>query len=74
MENNEKLIDVLNDLKTQLKRQTSLRFVFVRGLVYGLGTVIGATVLIGIFGWALTALLNDAEEAPIIGPALERQL
>lgn len=70
-EHRSELVEVLTDLKTQIRRQTSFRFIFVRGIVYGLGTVIGATVLIGIVSWTLSAFFSDPADAPIIGPALE---
>ena len=50
-EKEDSLISVLQDLRSMLKRQSSLRFALLRGMVYGLGTVIGATVLIAILGW-----------------------
>ena len=42
----QRLLTVLYALEELLTKQTSLKFVFIRGAVYGLGTVIGATLLI----------------------------
>jgi len=71
MSEREDLISVLNDLKVQIKKQTSLRFAFARGLVYGLGTVIGATVLIGILSWLITYIFDDPKDIPIANEVLE---
>jgi hypothetical protein len=50
----EKLIEEMTELKEQVADQNSLPKMFVRGIVYGIGFVIGsaviATILIGIFG------------------------
>lgn len=65
------LVEVLTDLKQQIRRQTSFRFIFARGIVYGLGTVIGASVLIALLTWLLGAFFTEPTDAPLIGPALE---
>lgn len=71
MSEQDELTKVLVDLKALLTKQTSLRFAFFRGILYGLGTVVGATILIGIFTWLTSVFFADPTEAPIIGPALE---
>jgi hypothetical protein len=48
-----RLIEVLQDLEGNIKRQNSLKYTFLKGMIYGLGTVIGATVLVAIFGGIL---------------------
>lgn len=63
----ERLITVLYSLEEQIKRQTSLRFAFLRGAVYGLGTVIGATLLLALFGGILAATISSLSELPLIG-------
>jgi len=39
---------LLEDIETQLRRQNSFRFIFVQGLMRGLGTALGATVLVAL--------------------------
>ena len=46
----ERLLEVLEILETRIKRQNSLKYAFARGIVYGLGTVVGATVVVAILG------------------------
>lgn len=52
IEQRERLITVLTSLEDLTKKQVALRYVFLKGIIYGLGTVIGATVLI----WAVSYL------------------
>jgi hypothetical protein len=54
----ERLINVLGDLENLTKRQVSLKFIFVRGIIYGLGTVIGATVLISILSYSVVQIFG----------------
>ena len=54
----ERLITVLGDLEDLTKRQVSLKFIFVRGIIYGLGTVIGATVLISILSYSVVQIFG----------------
>lgn len=54
----ERLIKVLGDLEDLTKRQVSLRFIFLRGAVYGLGTVIGATVLISVLSFSFVQIFG----------------
>ena len=62
-----RLITVLYSLEGLIKRQTSLKFAFLRGAVYGLGTVIGATLLIALFGGILAATIDSLAELPFVG-------
>ncbi|MCA9350205.1 hypothetical protein H6794_02295 [Candidatus Nomurabacteria bacterium] len=43
-------------------------FTFLRGMVYGLGLFIGGTIVVALVIWILTQF----NEAPIIGPFLNR--
>ncbi len=54
----QRLITVLNELEEEVEKQNSWQHVFIRGALYGLGTVIGATVLIAIAG-SIIALTVD---------------
>lgn len=51
LEQRERLINVLTSLESLTKRQISLKYVLLRGALYGLGTVIGATVLISVVSY-----------------------
>jgi len=62
-----RLINVLYSLEAQIKKQTSLRFAFLRGAVYGLGTVVGATLLLALFGGILAATIDSLADLPLIG-------
>jgi hypothetical protein len=46
-----RLITVLESLEDLTKKQVSIKFIFLKGAVYGLGTVIGATVLISVLSF-----------------------
>lgn len=65
------LIDVLTDLRSLISKQTSYKFVFLRGILYGFGTVVGATILIGVASWFLTATFENPRDIPIIGDVLQ---
>lgn len=51
IEQRDRLITVLESLEDLTKKQVSLKSVFIRGALYGLSTVIGATVLISILSF-----------------------
>ena len=53
-----RLIEVLQTLETHIKRQNSLKYAFLKGMMYGLGTVIGATILVAIFGGIIATTIN----------------
>lgn len=57
-EQTNRLLEVLYTLETRIKRQNSYKNAFLKGLVYGLGTVIGATVLVALFGGMIAATLQ----------------
>lgn len=70
----QRLITVLNELEEEVEKQNSWRHVFVRGALYGLGTVIGATVLLALLG-SLIAIAVDTfgfQEIPILGDFIEK--
>jgi hypothetical protein len=54
----ERLITVLGSLEDLTQKQVSIRFIFLRGIVYGLGTVIGATLLISAVSFAFVQLFG----------------
>jgi len=53
-----KLLTVLESLESLTKKQASLRYAFIRGVIYGLGTVIGATVLLSVLTYFFTGMFN----------------
>lgn len=55
----ERLVTVLYSLESQIQRQNSLKFTLLKGVVYGLGTVIGASVLVALFGGVLASFLSS---------------
>ena len=65
----QRLITVLNELEEEVEKQNSWQHVFVRGALYGLGTVIGATILIAIAGSiiALTVDTLGIKDVPFLG-------
>lgn len=68
----ERLIQVLLAVEDQIKRQTSLKHSFLRGALYGLGTVIGATVLIAILGGAVVSTIESIREIPFVGQFIDQ--
>ncbi len=66
-----RLIEVLQDLETHIKRQNSLKYVFIKGLLYGLSTVIGATVLVALIGGILAVMFGPLDENSTITKILE---
>jgi hypothetical protein len=54
----ERLITVLGALENLTKRQVSLRFIFLRAIIYGLGTVIGATILISVLSYSVMQIFG----------------
>jgi hypothetical protein len=62
-----RLINVLYTLEIQMRRQASLRFAFLRGVVYGFGTVVGATILIALAGGILASTYASLTELPFVG-------
>lgn len=67
------LVAVLTDLRSQLKKQTSLKFALLRGMVYGVGTVVGATILIALGGWIISIIFDNPENVPIVQDVIEEQ-
>jgi Domain of unknown function (DUF5665) len=46
----QRLITVLGELEDEVEKQNSWKHVFIRGALYGLGTVLGATLLLAVLG------------------------
>lgn len=65
-----RLVNVLYSLESQIQRQNSLKFTLLKGMVYGLGTVLGATVLVALFGSILAGFINSIIGQEVISEAL----
>lgn len=53
-----RLIEVLEVLEKDIRKQNSLRYAFYKGVLYGLGTVVGATILVALFGGMIASTIN----------------
>lgn len=53
-----KLMEVLQTLDNHIERQNSLKYAFLRGVIYGLGTVFGATVLVALLGGIIAGAID----------------
>jgi hypothetical protein len=57
-EHRSKLVDVLQSLEREIEKQNSFKYSLLRGMIYGLGTVIGATVLVTLLAWLVQAVTD----------------
>jgi hypothetical protein len=64
----DELKKALEDLTAQERKTASLRWTFLRGIVYGFGVFIGSILLVALFVWILSKL----NTAPIIGDYVSR--
>ena len=69
-----RLIEVLKDLEAHIQRQNSLKYAFIKGMIHGLGTVIGATVLVALFGGIIIATINIITDSNIDKNSLEKAI
>ena len=67
----EKNIEELNknikDLSVVMKRANSFHFVFLRGILWGLGSAVGATVVAVIIIAILSNIIQTINDVPILG-------
>jgi hypothetical protein len=70
----QRLITVLGELEDEVEKQNSFSHIFVRGALYGLGTVIGATILLAILGSGVAMVVRTLgiENVPFLGQFIER--
>jgi hypothetical protein len=57
----------LTQLNKNIERQTSLKFIVIRGIVTGLATVVGASIVAGIVFSVLSNTVGDVENVPLVG-------
>jgi hypothetical protein len=74
VETQQKLITVLHDLEEEVEKQNSWQRTFLRGALYGLGTVVGATILIAILGSVLAVAANTfgIDNVPFVGDLIQK--
>ncbi len=78
MEEETSLAEHMDRLSRELSQYTSYRAVFLRGLVYGAGTAIGASIIAALLvtaGYYLSRPLTDTDTLPALSrEALEAML
>lgn len=65
------LVAELSELNERVGKQNSWGHLFLRGILLGVGTAIGATVVVGLLGSALWYLLSAFGVATPLEPYLE---
>lgn len=70
-EQRDRLIEVLETIENDIRKQNSLKFTFLRGALYGLGTVIGASVLVALFGGLIATAINHFSGDQILTETLD---
>ena len=66
MDDTEQLNKNLEKLNENLEKQVSLKFVILKGAVYGLGTAIGATIVASILFSLFSATIDRTEQIELI--------
>jgi len=57
----------LLQINRHLKKMTSLRYAFLRGMMSGLGSALGATLVLAVALGLLVRILQTMERLPLIG-------
>lgn len=65
----EELVSELQTLNSALAKQQSVRYMLRNGMLYGVGFVIGSSILAGVVISALVFLFGDV---PLIGSVVEQ--
>jgi len=68
----EKLEKTIKRVEKRLKRAVSFKFLFLRGIVVGVGTAIGATIIAAIVIGILATIVNTLDKVPVIDQIIER--
>lgn len=69
--NTEKLLDRLEQIDSQLKKQNSFLQTFYRAVIAGIGTAIGVTIIGGIVISILNTVITSVHDIPIINKIVE---
>lgn len=59
-------IEVLDEIRLQVRKQNSLGFTFVQGMTRGLGTALGATVLVAALTSVALQFTGSSEVAAFL--------
>ena len=54
----EKLVSAMERLERLAEKKLSLKYAFARGLMQGLGIVLGSTILAGALYWSVTKFIS----------------
>lgn len=63
----------LDKLNTLLANQISLPRVFLRGVIGGLGSILGATIVMGIVVGLIAWLLVNLVDVPVVGDFIDQE-
>ena len=69
VEQRDHIIENLEELNRQIRTQNSIKQTFYKGIIYGIGFVIGSTLLAAA---ALSLFAQFFEDTPIFGDLIER--
>ncbi|MBW6441139.1 hypothetical protein K0B03_03875 [Patescibacteria group bacterium] len=62
----------IKDLNLVIARANSFRLVFLRGLLWGLGSAVGATVVAVIIIAILSSIIQTVNDVPILNNIINR--
>lgn len=63
--------ETVKQILDRLNKITKYQYVFLRGLVSGVGTAIGATIIAGVLFAFLSQLISRTEDIPVINVIVE---
>lgn len=63
---------LLQKISQQLAKLTSLKQSFLSGIVYGLGTALGASVVLAFALWLLARFVATLENIPAVGDWVQK--
>jgi hypothetical protein len=66
------LLDRLEKIDRKLKSLTSYRDIFLKGIVTGVGTFIGATIVVGLLFGVLSQVFDFAGQIEVINEILDQ--
>lgn len=66
------LEQALMELSKRVKRSNSLWWVLIRGLLTGVATALGATIVAGLLVWLLYQVVSTLEFIPIVNDLIEQ--